>query len=83
MLLPDLYSVGHPTSRTTLMPNKHQPIEAIRKSIEEQTAEFLKAGGKIQEVPAGATGMPSIKDLKRSYQVGIKEGSSNLPNSHQ
>ena len=62
------------------MPNKHEPIEIIRKSIEEQTAEFLKAGGKIQEVPVGATGMPSIQDLKRSYRMTIKEGEASNSN---
>ncbi|WP_353618585.1 hypothetical protein [Spartinivicinus marinus] len=30
---------------------------------------FLKAGGKVQEVPPGASGLFSIKDIKLSYQL--------------
>ncbi|WP_425347708.1 hypothetical protein [Spartinivicinus poritis] len=37
-----------------------------------QTAAFLKAGGKIQEVSPGASGLPSVKDVKQSYQVSIR-----------
>ncbi|WP_163834920.1 hypothetical protein [Spartinivicinus ruber] len=57
------------------MPGKeHQPTpKGLRcRKIAEQTTAFLKAGGKIQEVPPGATGLPSIKDVKRSYQMSIR-----------
>ncbi|WP_163836850.1 hypothetical protein [Spartinivicinus ruber] len=57
------------------MPGKeHQPTpkELRSRKIAEQTAAFLKAGGKIKEVSPGASGLPSIKDVKRSYQVSIR-----------
>ncbi|WP_163836332.1 hypothetical protein [Spartinivicinus ruber] len=57
------------------MPGKEYqltPKELRSREIAEQTAAFLKSGGKIQEVPPGTSGLPSIKDIKRSYQVSIR-----------
>ncbi|NYZ69129.1 hypothetical protein H0A36_24215 [Endozoicomonas sp. SM1973] len=51
------------------MPGKeHQPTlkELRSRKIAEQTAAFLKAGGQIKEVPPGASGKPSITELKKS-----------------
>lgn len=35
-------------------------------TIEKQTADFLKSGGKITEIPYGTSGRPSIVDRKNS-----------------
>ena len=63
------------------MPGKeHKPLpnEFTRKEIEEQTAAFLKSGGKIQAVPPGASGLPSITELKKSeYGRSIRDSLSN------
>ncbi|WP_163834096.1 hypothetical protein [Spartinivicinus ruber] len=42
------------------------------RKIVEQAVAFLKAGHKIQAVSPGATGLPSIKDVNRSYQMSIR-----------
>ena len=39
------------------------PVETS-KSIEEQTAAFLKSGGKIEEVPRGVSGQTSLAARK-------------------
>lgn len=57
------------------MPSKeYKQTEVTRKEIAEKTAAFLKTGGKIIEVPYGASGKPSITELKKSeYGRSIRD----------
>lgn len=44
------------TSEKKAAAKKNQIAEETKASIEEQTARFLAAGGKVQEIPRGVSG---------------------------
>lgn len=58
---------NHMTSAYAMPYKKKQAaIPITHQEIQEHIEDFLKSGGKITEVPCGASGRPSIKDLKES-----------------
>ncbi|WP_163836800.1 hypothetical protein [Spartinivicinus ruber] len=50
------------------MPTRKEVPRETHQSIEEQTAEFLKSGGEITEVPTGTSGKKSIADRNREKE---------------
>lgn len=50
--------------------NQAPSQEESRRSIEEQTAAFLRRGGKIQSIPSGVTG---IEKLVGSRQIVLSK----------
>lgn len=60
------------------MTYKKPVFKETHQSIAEQTRNYLKSGGKIEEVPAGFTGQAKLTDKQKHYLAP----SSGLPKTH-
>lgn len=51
------------------------------KSIQEQTAAFLKAGGTVEVIPSGVSGQQSMAPGRKHITLGNKSSTYNKPSA--